>query len=120
MTEIPALVERVVTSIAGLVVLGETIPDEWTYVHDLELVWVARLRAVAVEQAAAASAAPASASAPAGTSPGPDLATREAGLEAAIERLCEEAARITDPHRAIDWLSTLPQATLVALGEAAW
>jgi len=114
-TEIPALVERVVTSIAGLVVLGETIPDEWTYVHDLELVWVARLRAVAVEQAAAASAA-----APAATSPGPDLATREAGLEAAIERLCEEAARITDPHRAIDWLSTLPQATLVALGEAAW
>ena len=110
MTDIPTLVERVVASIAGLVVLGETIQDEWTYVHDLELVWVARLRAVAAERAAATAAA--SAAKPAGAG-GP-------ALEAAIDRLCDEAARISDPHRAIDWLSTLPQATLVALGEAAW
>lgn len=33
--------------------------------------------------------------------------------------LVEEAGRITDPHRAIDWLSTLPQVALAALGEAA-
>jgi hypothetical protein len=109
-TEIPALVERVVTSIAGLVALGETIEDEWTYVHDLELVWVARLRAVAAERAGADGA---------GGLPSSHLAQGPA-LDAAIERLCDEAARITDPHRAIDWLSTLPQATLVALGEAAW
>jgi hypothetical protein len=108
-TDIPALVERVVTSIAGLVALGETIQDEWTYVHDLELVWVARLRAVGTERAAAG-ATPAS----------PPLSAQGPALEAAIDRLCDEAARITDPHRAIDWLSTLPQATLVALGEAAW
>jgi hypothetical protein len=108
-TEIPALVERVVTSIQGLVALGETIQDEWTYVHDLELVWVARLRAVAAERAGGAS--PASSAAPSPDGP---------ALDAAIDRLCDEAARITDPHRAIDWLSTLPQATLVALGEAAW
>jgi hypothetical protein len=103
-TQIPDLVERVVTSIAGLAVLGETIQDEWTYVHDLELVWVARLRAVAGERANAVDS-------PAIDSP---------ALEAAIDRLCDEASRITDPHRAIDWLSTLPQATLVALGESAW
>ena len=42
-----------------------------------------------------------------------------AGAEAerAIAALAEEAARITDPHRAIDWLSTLPQVALAALGE---
>ena len=99
MTPIPELVERVVTAMAALVVLGETIHDEWVYVHDLELVWAARLRAVAVERA---------------TQP------TDAALAAAVERLCDETSRITDPHRAIDWLSTLPQATLVALREAAW
>ncbi|MEO7663514.1 MAG: hypothetical protein ABIV26_00175, partial [Candidatus Limnocylindrales bacterium] len=41
-------------------------------------------------------------------------------LDAAMRRLIAEADAITDPHRAIDWLSTLPQAALVALGEAAW
>ncbi len=99
MTPIPALVERIVSAMAGLVELGETIEDEWTYVHDLETVWVARLRTVAAERSAAAA--------------GPDL-------EPAIDRLIDETGRISDPHRAIDWLSTLPQATLVALGEVAW
>jgi hypothetical protein len=96
---IPELVERIVAAIARLAELGETVADEWTYVHDLETVWVARLRAVAGERASA-DASP--------------------ELEAAIDRLTDEAGRIVDPHRAIDWLSTLPQATLVALGEAAW
>lgn len=102
MTPIPAAIERVIAGFAALVLLGETVEEEWTYVHDLELVWVARLRAVAAERAAVGSPVP------------------TPGLEAAIERLCDETARITDPHRAIDWLSTLPQATLVAIGEAAW
>ena len=35
----------------------------------------------------------------------------------AVETLVEEAARIDDPHRAIDWLSTYPQVLLLALGE---
>ena len=110
MTPIADLVERVVAAMAGLVVLGETIQDEWTYVHDLELVWVARLRAVAAERSAAGSPTDSTANA----------VTDSADVEAAIARLCDETARITDPHRAIDWLSTLPQATLVALGEVAW
>ncbi len=99
MTPIPALVERIVSALGGLVELGETIEDEWTYVHDLETVWVARLRAVGAERSASAA--------------GPDV-------EPAIDWLIDEAGRISDPHRAIDWLSTLPQATLVALGEVAW
>jgi hypothetical protein len=101
MTDVPALIEPVVAALGRLVALGETIEDEWTYVHDLETVWSARLRAVAAGQAAA------------GARPAP-------GLEAALDRLVAEADMVTDPHRAIDWLSTLPQATLVALGEAAW
>ena len=105
MTSAPALVERVIAALGRLATLGETIPDEWTYVHDLETVWTARLRAVAMTIAAAA---PASG------------ATPEAELEVAIDELVAEADRISDPHRAIDWLSTLPQATLVALGETAW
>ena len=113
MNQVPALVERVVASMAALVALGETIQDEWTYVHDLELVWVARLRAVAAGQAMGAAAS-------VGVNPATGDRPDEPALDAAIERLCDEAARITDPHRAIDWLSTLPQATLVALGETAW
>jgi hypothetical protein len=36
---------------------------------------------------------------------------------AAVARAVGEARLISDPHRAIDWLSTLPQVVLVALGE---
>jgi hypothetical protein len=104
-TDAPGLVERVVEALARLAAQGETIADEWTYVHDLETVWVARLRAVAVAPRPA-------------ESPLSPAALRE--LEAAVDRLVAEADLVTDPHRAIDWLSTLPQATLVALGEAAW
>jgi hypothetical protein len=101
MTDVPALIEGVVAGLGRLAALGETIQDEWTYVHDLETVWGARLRAVAAEHGAST------------VRPTP-------GLEAALGRLVAEADMVTDPHRAIDWLSTLSQATLVALGEAAW
>jgi hypothetical protein len=100
--EVPALVERVIAALGRLATLGETIEEEWTYVQDLQTVWAARLRAVAAADRPAA--------------PHPPLAE----LEAAIDRLVAEVDQITDPHRAIDWLSTLPQVTLVALGEAAW
>ena len=38
-------------------------------------------------------------------------------LTLALDRAIDEVARIEDPHRAIDWLSTFPQVVLVALGE---
>jgi hypothetical protein len=36
---------------------------------------------------------------------------------AAIDAAIDEIGRIEDPHRAIDWLSTFPQVTLLAVGE---
>ena len=36
---------------------------------------------------------------------------------AAISRAVGEIGRISDPHRAIDWLSTFPQIVLITLGE---
>ena len=102
MTEVDELVERVIAALGRLAALGETVDEEWTYVQDLQAVWTARLRAVAA------------ANRPASTHP------PLVELGAAVDRVITEADLITDPHRAIDWLSTLPQVTLVALGEAAW
>ena len=80
-----------------LAATAEPVADEFQYLADLETVWGARLRAVADAR-------------------GSELAPP--GAEAAIEALGAEAAAITDPHRAIDWLSTLPMVALAALGEA--
>jgi hypothetical protein len=101
-TEVPEIVERAVAALGRLAALGETIEEEWTYVQDLQAVWTARLRAVAAADRPS------------------DAHPPLVELEVAIDRLVAEADLITDPHRAIDWLSTLPQVTLVALGEAAW
>ncbi|MEO8461608.1 MAG: hypothetical protein ABI555_00220 [Chloroflexota bacterium] len=99
MTSLPVLAERIVDAIGRLVALAEAVDDEWTYIHDLEAVWVARLRAVAADRVSEAA---------------------DSTIEPAIDQLVVESGLITDPHRAIDWLSTLPQATLVAFGEEAW
>jgi hypothetical protein len=92
------LVERVLESFTVLTAAAEAVEDEWQYVTDLGTVWTARLRAVAERR---------------GVEPAPAPAV------AAIDAVCEEVTRIGDPHRAIDWLSTLPQVALAALDEAA-
>jgi hypothetical protein len=92
------LVDRALVGFDALAATAEPIADEWQYLADLDTVWRARLRAVADTR---------------GAEPAPP------GAEAAVEELAAEASRITDPHRAIDWLSTLPQVALAALGEAA-
>jgi len=85
-----------IAGLAGLAELGEEIDDEWQYVQDLADAWRTRLEAV-------------------------DDSRGEEALEAArgvaVARVVDEAGLIADPHRAIDWLSTLPQVALVALGE---
>ena len=96
----PSISDLVAHALAGLDQLAataESIPDEWQYVTDLGTVWRARLRAVADTR---------------GAEPAPGEAVD------AIDALVAEAGRIGDPHRAIDWLSTLPQVALAALGEA--
>ncbi|HET7495843.1 MAG TPA: hypothetical protein VFJ80_10355 [Candidatus Limnocylindrales bacterium] len=80
----------------GLAALGEEIEDEWTYVADLTLAWRARLEAVADAR-------------------GDE--TTDPLVAAAIDGAIAEIGLISDPHRAIDWLSTFPQVVLLALGE---
>jgi hypothetical protein len=92
------LIDRALAGFDTLSATAETVTDEWQYLADLDTVWRARLRAVAAAR---------------GAEPAPP------GADAAVDTVVAEAARITDPHRAIDWLSTLPQVVLAALGEAA-
>ncbi len=97
----PTVADLITRALAAFDVLADTaapIEDELQYVADLGTVWGARLRAVSAAR-------------------GIDEAPPGAGE--ALDVLAAEAARITDPHRAIDWLSTLPQVALAALGEAA-
>ena len=80
---------------AGLQSVAEEVDDEWTYVQDLTAVHSERLQAIAAEDA------------------GRPL---DPAVAAAITAACEEVARIADPHRAIDWLSTFPSVVAVAFG----
>jgi hypothetical protein len=90
-------IERALSAYADLTELGEEIEDEWSYVNDLASAWRDRLEAAAEAD---------------------EGAILDPAVEAAIDRAIDEIGRITDPHRAIDWLSTFPQVTLMALGEA--
>jgi hypothetical protein len=92
------LVTRALAAFEALAVTAEPVADELQYVADLSTVWSARLRAVTAAR---------------GGEPAPP------GAGDAIDALAREAGRIMDPHRAIDWLSTLPQVALAALGEPA-
>lgn len=92
------LLDRAIAGFDTLAATAEPIADEWQYLTDLDTVWRARLRSVAEAR---------------GDEPAPP------GAEEAMEALVAEAGRITDPHRAIDWMSTLPQVALAAVGEAA-
>ena len=93
---VEVLVARALAGLDVLAAVAEPVEEEWQYVTDLGTVWRARLRAVADAR---------------GAEPAPD------GADAALDELVAEAGRISDPHRAIDWLSTLPQVAMVALGE---
>ena len=91
------LVDRALVGYGELIALGEEIEDEWSYVNDLATAWQERMEAVA-------------------TSRGDEPASAAQGT--AIDTALEHVARIEDPHRAIDWLSTFPQVVLLALGES--
>ena len=100
MTEHPtvnAALDRALDAYDALAEQGEEIEDEWTYVTDLAAAWRDRLEAVSAARHGEPIDAP---------------------IDAAIGLAVDEIARIDDPHRAIDWLSTFPQVVLVALGEA--
>ena len=94
---IQAVLDRALGAYSALAELGESIEDEWSYVIDLAEAWNDRFVQVAAQRGA--EAAP-------------------AAISAAVDRAIAEIGLITDPHRAIDWLSTFPQVVLLALGEA--
>ena len=91
------LLASALAAVAVLADLGETVEDEWTYVTKLAEMGRARIRAAVPD--------------------GDALLPAETA--AAIDALAAEAGRITDPHRAIDWLSTLPAVAELALGAGA-
>jgi hypothetical protein len=93
------LVGLAIIAYDGLVTLAEDVEDEWSYVQDLSGAWRTELDRAGIVAA-----------------PGP----ASPATVAAIARLRDEVARITDPHRAIDWLSTFPQAVLLAVGADPW
>ena len=87
---------RALDAYDALAELGEEIEDEWTYVDDLATAWRDRLADVAAAR---------------------EGESIDAAVEGALVSPVAEIGRISDPHRAIDWLSTVPQVVLVALGE---
>ena len=107
------VIARALDAYALLTELGEEIEDEWSYVNDLAEAWRARFDEVVVARGGE----------PAGAAVFDAVATTRGddplsdALTAAIDRAIDEVARIEDPHRAIDWLSTFPQVVLIALGE---
>jgi hypothetical protein len=94
--DLSAAIEHALAALDDLASLGEEVDDEWQYVQDLAASWRDRLQSGAAGRGTEQLAPPAG---------------------SAIMRLASEARLVDDPHRAIDWLSTFPQAVLVALGE---
>jgi hypothetical protein len=90
------VLDRAIAAESALEERGTEVADEWQYVTDLAGAWRARLAAVRSAR---------------GDEPAPT------GSDEAVDAVVAEAALIEDPHRAIDWLSTLPQVVLAALGE---
>ena len=89
-------IDRALAAYVVLEELGEQIEDEWSYVADLTDAWRTRFDDVVAHR-------------------GDSELSDEAS--AAVDVAVDEIARIEDPHRAIDWLSTFPQVVLLSLGE---
>jgi len=95
-TSIGELIGRAQAGLDDLGLLAEDLEDEWTFVTDLVAAQTRRLAAIAARRGSETATAPAA---------------------QALDELLREVALIEDPHRAIDWLSTFPDLTAMALGE---
>jgi hypothetical protein len=89
-------ISQAISAYEGLASVAEGDEDEWSYVMDLAASWRSRLEACAADRGAEGLTPP---------------------EHAAVERAIDEIGRISDPYRAVDWLSTFPQVVLTALGE---
>jgi hypothetical protein len=90
------LVASTLEAFDALTGVADAVVDEAQYIADLGVVWRARLTALADAHAG-------------------EPASDESST--AVATVIAESATVDDPHRAIDWLSTLPQVVLLALGE---
>ncbi len=88
-----AAVDRAVEAYRTLADLAETVEDEWQYVTDLADAYLPSIQALADS----------------GQPFTPDQV-------AAVDEAVAEIGLITDPHKAIDWLSTFPHVVALALG----
>jgi hypothetical protein len=86
------LVERASVAFVALADQGGTIEEEWQYVSDLVDAYLPSIRALGS---------------------GPEIVAPAAAM--AVEEAISEVGLIHDPHRAIDWLSTLPHVIALAL-----
>ena len=75
--------------------LAEAVEDEWQYITDLADAYLPSILGLA------------------GDDPGRSLPAAEV---AAVDEAIAEIGLITDPHKAIDWLSTFPHVVALALG----
>lgn len=98
MTTIAELLARADEALDALALVGEEVTDEWQYVTDLRTVYRSRFAQLTASR---------------GTERAAEVTV------AAVEVASAEAGLIVEPHRAIDWLSTLPQVVLLAIGETA-
>ncbi len=92
---VDAAIRHALDAYERLQALAEDVGDEWMYVQDLVAAHRGRLEAIAAADGDA---------------------RVDAEVGAAVEAACAEVGRITDPHRAIDWLSTVPSVVALALG----
>jgi hypothetical protein len=86
------VIDRAVTAYRVLGELGETVEDEWQYVVDLTEAYETSIEVLAAGDSLSEAAA------------------------AAVDEAIEEIRLITDPHKAIDWLSTFPHVVALAVG----
>jgi len=99
---------RAAEAYRALAELAETVEDEWQYVTDLVDAYLPSIRALAEADGGGAPRT-------AGIEADGGRALTTAQVEAVDEAIAE-IALITDPHRAIDWLSTFPHVVGLALG----
>jgi hypothetical protein len=95
MHEQTEVIERAVEAYQALADLAEAIEDEWQYVNDLADAYLPSIRALAEVDS------------------GRPLTANQV---AAVDEAIAEIGLITDPHKAIDWLSTFPHVVALALG----
>ena len=95
---------RAAQAYGDLADLAETVEDEWQYVNDLRDAYLPGIFALAEAGAAGGAAGE-------GGEGGAITEAQAAALDEAIA----EISLITDPHKAIDWLSTFPHVVALAL-----